>query len=80
MVGDRYQFDDDLGCYPGTTVLINLAGLRDQDALDQFEIEKVGERSLQPLPEGGFDPKHYCALHCICSAMSIRGLETIVQW
>lgn len=63
MVGDRYQFDDDPGCYPGTTVLINLAGLQDQDALDQFEIEQVGERSLQPLPDGGFDPKHYCALH-----------------
>lgn len=63
MVGDRYEFDDDPGCYPGTTVLINLAGLQDQDALDLFEIERVGERSLQPLPEGGFDPKHYCALH-----------------
>lgn len=63
MVGDRYEFEDDPGVYPGTTVLVNLAGLEDQDALDLFEIEKVGERSLQSLPEGAFDPKHYCKLH-----------------
>lgn len=63
MVGDRYQFETDPACYAGTTVLINLPGLLDQEALDLFEIERVGERSLQPLPEGGFNPKHYCTLH-----------------
>lgn len=63
MVGDRYQFTDDPGCYPGSTVLINLADLQDQDALDSFEIEQVGRRSLEPPPFGNFDTAHYRALH-----------------
>jgi len=63
MVGDRYQFIKDPGCYPGSDVLINLADLRDQNALDSFEIEQVGRRSLQPPPDGNFDTAHYRALH-----------------
>jgi cell filamentation protein len=63
MVGDRYQFIEDPGCYPGSSVLINLADLQDQDALDGFEIEQVGRRSLEPPPIGNFDTAHYRALH-----------------
>ncbi len=63
MVGDRYEVIDDPDCYPGTTVLRNLADLRDQDALDEFEVEAVGARSLETPPPGDFDADHYRALH-----------------
>lgn len=63
MVGDRYQFIDDPACYAGIPVLINLANLQNQDELDAFELLKVGERSLEVLPDGSFDTKHYRTLH-----------------
>lgn len=64
MVGDPYDADaDDPECYPGTSVLINLADLRDQTELDVYEVEAVGRRSLEPPPPGDFDPAHYRALH-----------------
>jgi len=63
MVGDPYEAGDDPACYPGTGVLINLADLRVQAALDEFEVEAVGHRSLEPPPPGDFDTAHYCALH-----------------
>jgi cell filamentation protein len=83
VVGDRYQFDEDPGCYPGTTVLINLPGLQDQESLDHYEIERVGERSLQNLPEGKFDPKHYRSLHrhLFCDVYTWAGeYRTVVTW
>ena len=48
MVGDPYEAIDDPACYPDTTVLINLPGLRDQAELDAFERVEVGERSFDP--------------------------------
>lgn len=64
MVSDTYDANvDDPNCYPGTYVLINLAGLRNQTELDAYEVEAVGRRSLEPPPLGDFDPAHYCALH-----------------
>lgn len=63
MVGDPYEAQDDPACYPGTDVLINLADLRDADALAEFEIVKVGLRSLNLSPLQGFGPSDYCALH-----------------
>jgi cell filamentation protein len=64
MVGDPYDADaDDPECYPGTSVLINLAALHDQTELDAFEVEAVGLRSLEPPPPGDFNPAHYRALH-----------------
>jgi cell filamentation protein len=64
MIGDPYDADaDDPECYPGTSVLINLADLRDQKELDAFEVEAVGRRSMEPPPPGDFDPAHYRALH-----------------
>lgn len=62
-VGDRYRVVEDPACYPGTSVLRNLADLEDQDALDAFEVEAVGARSLEPPPLGDFDAAHYRALH-----------------
>lgn len=63
MVGDPYEAIDDPACYPGTVVLINLPGLREQVELDAFERVEVGERSFDPMPEGAFDPAHYRAIH-----------------
>lgn len=63
MIGDPYETADDPACYPGTTVLINLAHLRDQTALEEFEVEAVGRRALTAPPPGDFDPAHYRALH-----------------
>ena len=54
------------GCYPGTTVLINKLGLRDQAALDQAErisvtlhAAELGSRSCSEP----FTFEFYCALH-----------------
>jgi cell filamentation protein, protein adenylyltransferase len=47
--------------YPGTTVLKNIPGIRNQKTLDRFEADRVGQRSLelieQPL-SGSFDVAH----------------------
>jgi cell filamentation protein len=50
-------------CYPGTTVLINRLGLRDQAKLDAFEAEVSAERAAQPLPAGRMSYAHYRAIH-----------------
>jgi cell filamentation protein len=63
MIGDRYKAEPDPACYPGTEVLRNNPDLRHQAELDTFEVEAVGARSLQPPPQGAFDPAHYRALH-----------------
>lgn len=63
MIGDRYQVEADPACYPDSEVLINLPDLRDAAALEAFEVEAVGRRSLEPPPAGNFDTAHYCALH-----------------
>jgi cell filamentation protein len=63
MVGDPYEAGDDPAYYPGTEVLRNLLDLNTAAELETFEVEAVGERSLQPPPEGDFDPAHYQALH-----------------
>src|SRR2546430_13370348 len=33
--------------YPGTTVLKNIPGIRNQEILDRFEADRVGQRSLE---------------------------------
>ncbi|MGD0736010.1 MAG: hypothetical protein ABR976_12725 [Terracidiphilus sp.] len=51
-------FKNDPYCYPGTNVLINLADIRDQKALDRFEAQissaSIGLLSIEPI-EGPFD-------------------------
>jgi cell filamentation protein len=37
--------------------------LRDAERLSDFELEMSSLRAQEPLPEGGFDPAHYCAVH-----------------
>lgn len=63
MIGDRYRVEADPGCYSGSDILINLPDLRDATALEAFEVEAVGRRSLEPPPAGRFDTIHYRALH-----------------
>jgi cell filamentation protein len=61
--GSAYDSFDDPYCYKGSFVLKNRAGLRDPDALEGFELEMSSIRAEEPLPEGNFDPAHYCAVH-----------------
>jgi cell filamentation protein len=58
-----YRAEPDPYCYPGTTVLINRLGIREQASLDAFEAEVTTERASQPLPAGRLSYAHYRALH-----------------
>jgi cell filamentation protein len=58
-----YDAVEDPYCYPGTTVLINKLGLRDQQSLDEFEAEITRQRSTEELPAGNLDAVHYLAIH-----------------
>jgi len=40
-------------CYPGTTVLKNIPGLRSQGDLDRFETVATGRASWSPSPPDG---------------------------
>jgi cell filamentation protein len=52
--------------YPGPTVLKNIPGIRNQEILDRFEADRVGQRSLEliecPL-SGLFDIEHLQGIH-----------------
>ena len=58
-----YDAVEDPYCYPGTTVLRNRAGLRDQAALDAFELDMTTQRASEPLPAGRLGVLHYTAVH-----------------
>jgi len=55
MVGDPYEAFDDPAC-GASGVLINLAGLQDQAALNEFEAREVGFRSKAIAPFNAFTP------------------------
>ena len=59
----RYDATEDPFCYPGTFILKNKAGLRNQDELDQFEQLMFLTRSEEPLPDGTLDYIHYKRIH-----------------
>lgn len=63
MSGNAYDSFDDPYCYKGSFVLKNRAGLSDPDSLEGFELEMSSIRAEEPLPDGNFDPPHYCAIH-----------------
>lgn len=50
-------------CYPGTTVLKNVPGLHDPEALEAYELALSRERANQPLPRGRLSVSHYQAIH-----------------
>lgn len=58
-----YDAVTDPYCYPGTTVLVNRAGLHRRMELDAFEHEAVLQRGDEPLPTGRLSVTHYLALH-----------------
>jgi cell filamentation protein len=58
-----YDVFDDPYCYKGTSVLKNRARLRDAKTLEAFELEMSTLRSLEPLPDGQFNPAHYRRIH-----------------
>jgi cell filamentation protein len=58
-----YKAEPDPYCYPGTTVLINKLGTRDQATLDAFEAELTSDRASEPLPAGRLSYTHYRAIH-----------------
>ena len=52
--------------YLGTTVLKNIPGIRNQEILDRFEAERVGQRSLELIERplsGLFDMEHLKRIH-----------------
>lgn len=58
-----YTAEQDPLCYPGTTVLINKADIRNQDELDEFELAMFLTRAEEEWPEGTLDYAHYRDLH-----------------
>lgn len=58
-----YAAPDNSYCYPGTTVLKNLADLRTQPEFDAFEAAMVTQRLDEPLPSGRLSYGHYRAVH-----------------
>jgi cell filamentation protein len=63
MYGAMYAATHDPDCYPGGTVLKNLANLQEQSALDAFEAAMVTQRLDEPLPVGRLSYSHYRAIH-----------------
>lgn len=56
----------DDSCYPGTTILVNKLGLKDQVLLDQAEEMLVSVQSARFYENAGSEPftfSYYCAIH-----------------
>jgi cell filamentation protein len=68
-----YKVETDPYCYPGTTVLINRAQLRDQGELEEFEAEMTALRFREPFPSGRLSYRHYLAVHRHLFQDVIRG-------
>ena len=64
MTFEGYDAFEDPYAYPGTSVLRNRLGIRDQATLDAYEVEISTLRAEEPLPKGDFDPEHYSRIHC----------------
>jgi cell filamentation protein len=58
-----YEAHTDPYCYPGTSVLRNVPGLRDKAILEAFEIAVTTQRAEEPLPRGRLTVRHYQAVH-----------------
>ena len=52
--------------YPGTTILKNIPGIRNQKTLDGFEADRVGQRPVELIEHplsGVFDVGHLHRIH-----------------
>lgn len=58
-----YATEDDPYCYPGTGILKNKFGIRDQEQLSALETELAMVRADEPLPEGRLNVPHFLAVH-----------------
>lgn len=58
-----YDTAADPYCYPGTSVLKNIPGLKTQAALEEFEAAMTAQRAEEPLPSGRLSASHYRAIH-----------------
>lgn len=58
-----YDVEDETYCYPGTSILKNLGGLRSQADLDRFEAVMTARRFEEPLPPGHLTVAHFRAIH-----------------
>ncbi len=58
-----YESSPDPYCYPGTNILVNRLGLRDQARLDAYEAMITAQRAEEPLPRGRLGYAHYRAIH-----------------
>jgi cell filamentation protein len=58
-----YDIADDFYCYPNSTVLKNIPGLRSHRALRTYEIAMTAQRAEEPLPAGRLSVTHYRAIH-----------------
>jgi len=58
-----YESGPDPCCYPGTDILVNRLGLRDQARLDAYEAMITAQRAEEPLPRGRLGYAHYRAIH-----------------
>jgi cell filamentation protein len=58
-----YGAFEDPYCYPRTSILRNLPGLRSQAALQRFETIATAQRADEPLPNGRLGVAHYKAIH-----------------
>ncbi|HEY1803656.1 MAG TPA: Fic family protein [Terracidiphilus sp.] len=63
MTPGGYDAFDDPYAYPGTSILKNRLHIRNASSLEAFEMEISTLRAEEPLPNGAFDPAHYCAIH-----------------
>ncbi len=63
---DIYDQENSKYCYPGSDVLINIPGLREQKQLDAFERLVTADRlrllGLRPV-KGNYNLKHLCDIH-----------------
>ena len=50
-------------CYPGTDILKNKPGFRDEAALRAFEAISAAQRADELMPSGHFSVTHYRAIH-----------------
>lgn len=58
-----YAAENDPYCYPGTSVLQNLLGIKDAATLEEVETELTTARADEPLPAGRLDVAHFRAIH-----------------
>ena len=58
-----YEAHADPYCYPGTSVLRNIRGFRDQSTLQTFEIDVTTQRAEELLPRGRLSVRHCQAIH-----------------